>query len=210
MTTSSPASSAGATRSRVRPWTRVGLLWLVGALFSGSLVACQANEGTKWERGGLQTARTPVGGAVRVAGRMPHATVWVGPICTDDEVPITVTRIEPVQATGGLRVVDFVVTPPGESIIGFSRRGLDSLYPDLTSHVVKLPCAQGASDPTVGVEREDLNLELSKPAGVPASAKGFRAFYQADGAEKSVDVLFSFYVCEAPLNSHTCRTFSRM
>lgn len=140
---------------------------------------------------------------------MPHASVWVGGICTDRGAPIVITRVEPVRAMGGLRVVDFVVTPPNSVKVGFTaKKSLSALYPDFTSHEVRLPCSDDADDPTFGAQREDLNLEISKPGSAPASAQRFRVFYEADGDEESVDVLFSIYICKRNLDSHACKAFS--
>lgn len=190
---------------RTVPQSRL-VVGVVAGLFCTLLAAC---HGKPAPVGGLRTSSTPFGGVAQVAGRMPHASVWVGGICTDSGAPIGITRVEPVQATGGLRVNGFVVTPPNSVKAGFAaKKSLASLYPDLTSHEVRLPCSDDAEDPTVGAAREDLNLEISKPGSAPASAQRFRVFYEADGEEQSVDVRFSIYICERNLDSHACKAFS--
>ena len=179
------------------------------ALASLSAVPASAEDFTPAQKK-IQAERRLEGRVVGADGHgVPHASVWVGGICTDRGAPIVITRVEPVRAMGGLRVVDFVVTPPNSVKVGFTaKKSLSALYPDFTSHEVRLPCSDDADDPTFGAQREDLNLEISKPGSAPASAQRFRVFYEADGDEESVDVLFSIYICKRNLDSHACKAFS--
>ncbi|MGO4257858.1 hypothetical protein [Marmoricola sp. RAF53] len=115
---------------------------------------------------------------------------------------ITIERIEPVGPAGGISVTDFAVTQPGRQVEGFAARRLASLYGTSMTHEVVTPCARDGT--IAGANLNDLSIELNKPAGTNATARGFEAVYRTRAGVRRVPIHFRINLCQSPLGSNDC------
>jgi hypothetical protein len=131
------------------------------------------------------------------------------PLCIDRPGTVTITGVEPLARTNGMRVIDFAVRtiPAGSAPLGGAVGDLSSMGMSVAEqkvHQVTWVCgAQARSnvglDPGTDVGdqamRIDLVVTLAADA-LPAVIQGLRIHYSAEGHEDSTEARVAFAMCE--------------
>ena len=197
-----------------RPVEISGILTRMGdvrpvVLLVSAWAACATLVGCAALTDGGPTLRSPVNGSVMVGmpGMTPGAHLSAGaiPVCLDQPGSVTVTRVEPVDPTGGMRVLAFAVrdVPPGTEILGSAVGGLSEL--GLTSaqqgnRTVSGVCAPDPDsspepDPVSPARWVDLVVTVTADQ-LPAHTESLRIQYRTSGGrEDAVISRFGIVMC---------------
>ena len=155
---------------------------------------------------------SPVNGSFGVgqSGLAPRGRVSQGdiPLCIDQSGTVTITSVEPITSTNGMKVLDFAVrsVPAGGTEIGGAVGDLTSLGMTKAEQQVRqvsTVCnAQERSnvglDPGTDTSDRTTRIDLVVTMGadaLPADIRGLRIHYRVNGVEGSTESRVSFAMC---------------
>ena len=155
---------------------------------------------------------SPVNGSFGVgqSGVAPGGHVSQGdiPLCIDQSGTVTITSVEPITSTNGMKVLDFAVRsiPAGDTEIGGAVGDLTSLGMTKAEEQVRQVSTvcnaqersnvglNPGSDTSDRTTRIDLVVTMGASA-LPAGISGLRIHYSVNGVEGSTESRVSFAIC---------------
>jgi len=153
----------------------------------------------------------PAGVALRIKPDSPYSLGDLT-ICLDRPGSVTITRVEPRNAYGGLAVDAFAVIPNpqerGED--GFTDQpkaladlGIQTNKPAIVDH--PCPPATAQPDPNREPQSKSLLLQFSKANEETAGDDGLIVKYLSDGQAHTLTIDFAVILCAASDTSGHCR-----